>query len=108
MLVKKLEGGLVLGGVAKRIFGIWDTLLREGQGVEPHLHEGFEEIYYILSGKGKMVIDREEKEVEEGEVIYIPRNKVHALQNLSEDSLRFITVTVRVGKVEGETPPYIA
>lgn len=77
MLVEKLEGGLILHKATRRIVGIWDTALEQGQGVEPHHHEDLEELYYIISGRGRMNIEEEERVVEEREVIYIPPEKVH-------------------------------
>jgi mannose-6-phosphate isomerase-like protein (cupin superfamily) len=107
MLVEKLRGGLILGSDAERIFGIWDTTLQQGQRVEPHFHERFEEVYYILSGRGRIYIEDEEEEVERGDVVYIPKKKVHTLENPAEEPLRFITLTVSVEDL-GEAPPYIA
>jgi mannose-6-phosphate isomerase-like protein (cupin superfamily) len=109
MLVEKLRDGLVLAGTARRIFGLWDTELATGQGVRPHLHEEFEEVYYILSGRGRVRIGREEHEVTEGDVVYIPPGEVHTILCTSPGALRFITVTVALkNETQGlEEVPYI-
>lgn len=106
MRVERLKEGLILAGCAERIFGIWDTILEAGQGIEPHFHEDFEELYYILSGRGEMRIGGEEESVGEGDVVYIPKGKVHTIR-CSSGRLRFVTLTVSVDEEE-TVPPYIA
>jgi len=108
MFVEKLRGGLNLAGHARRIIAIFDTALPSGQAIQPHYHPDAEELYYILSGKGLMHIENEKREVETGDVVYIPPMKAHSLQNTSSTPVRFITLTVNAYKeVEGEIP-YIA
>lgn len=109
MLVEKLRGGLILAGSARRIFGVWDTTLDFGVGIQPHVHEDFEEVYYILSGRGRMRIGDEEEEVGEGALVYIPPGKVHTIACTSAEPLRFVTLTVAVGaEAESSDAPYIA
>lgn len=105
MFVEKLRGGLNLAGIANTIGAIYETTLESGQTIQPHYHPDAEELYYVLSGNGLMHIGNEHKEIETGDVVYIPPEKVHFLQNTSSDPLRFITLTVRVYKVEAM--PYI-
>lgn len=42
-----------------------------------------EEIWLILSGKGKLTIENETSELYRGEMIYIPAKKIHQIQNVS-------------------------
>lgn len=42
-----------------------------------HYHARTDEFYYIISGKGKMILDDEEIEVHPGVVVYIPRGVKH-------------------------------
>jgi mannose-6-phosphate isomerase-like protein (cupin superfamily) len=42
-----------------------------------HKHIGFDEIYYIINGTGKIVVDDEPKEVNEGMIIMVPKTKSH-------------------------------
>jgi mannose-6-phosphate isomerase-like protein (cupin superfamily) len=52
-----------------------------------------------------MHIGNERREVETGDVVYIPPEKVHFLQNTSAEQVRFITFTVKVHLAE--PMPYI-
>jgi mannose-6-phosphate isomerase-like protein (cupin superfamily) len=42
-----------------------------------HYHERTDEIYYILSGQGRMALDDAEVELHEGVVVYVPRGVKH-------------------------------
>lgn len=42
-----------------------------------HYHAQTDEIYYIISGHGTMVLDDDEIEVHEGVVVYVPRGTKH-------------------------------
>ncbi|KAK6380221.1 hypothetical protein LTS17_005410 [Exophiala oligosperma] len=46
----------------------------------PHRHEQAE-IYYITQGRGVVVIDGVEREVQSGDTIYIPGNAEHGIRN---------------------------
>ena len=42
-----------------------------------HYHERTDEIYHIIGGQGRMVLDGEEIELREGVVVYVPRGVKH-------------------------------
>lgn len=109
MFVKQIESGLDLRDVTERIAAIYDTYLPPGQGIEPHSHTGFEEVYYVVSGYGMMTIGCEQKEIYRGDVVHIPEMALHTLHNTAQVPLRFVTVTVRLTqeKKSGE-PSYFA
>ncbi|MCD4740926.1 MAG: cupin domain-containing protein [Desulfobacteraceae bacterium] len=48
--------------------------------IEAHV-DPYEEIYYILKGKGEMLVGKDTKEVKKGDAIFIPKGDVHALLN---------------------------
>jgi mannose-6-phosphate isomerase-like protein (cupin superfamily) len=51
----------------------------EGGGlVDPHAHPTHE-FYYILGGRGVMKIADEEREVRQGDLVYIPPNATHSI-----------------------------
>lgn len=108
MFVEKLRGGIDLTGCANKIVAIFETTLERGETIQPHFHPDAEELYYILAGKGVMHIGEETREVETGDVIYIPPATVHFLQNTSSGQVRFITLTVKVYKVEPLPPTVVA
>jgi quercetin dioxygenase-like cupin family protein len=54
-----------------------------GGAVHPHSHHTHE-YYYVLQGRGVMVIGDEEREVVPGDFVYIPPDEVHSIRTLSD------------------------
>ena len=46
-------------------------------GAKPHYHKRATELYYVLEGSGKVVLDDEEREVRPGTMVHIPPGVVH-------------------------------
>jgi len=108
MFTKPIENGLLLDNIAMNIQAVYDSTLPPGESIPLHYHPIMEEIYYILSGYGRMVIADDEKEVSRGDVIFIPVLSQHMIKNTGEVPLRFITVSVRVAiNKNDEATPYI-
>lgn len=60
------------------------------------------EVYYIITGKGIMYIGSEEKEVGEGDTVYIPPGAVQCIKNTGEEELVFICLVDPPWKAEDE------
>jgi mannose-6-phosphate isomerase-like protein (cupin superfamily) len=52
-----------------------------------HLHHESEEIYLFISGRGRMTLGDEEREVEGGDSVLIPPNTPHKLVNAGNEPL---------------------
>jgi mannose-6-phosphate isomerase-like protein (cupin superfamily) len=66
-----------------------------------HAHEP-EQCYYVIKGKGLMVIESEIKEVSAGDAIYIPSNKKHGIKNIGDEVLEYLTANSPVFAKEYE------
>lgn len=66
-----------------------------------HMHEP-EQCYYIIKGKGLMIIEDESKEVMSGDAIYIPSNKKHGIKNMGDEVLEYLTTNSPVFSKEYE------
>lgn len=63
-------------------------------GIFPkHVHPEREEIYYVLSGSGILMIEDSEVEIFEGDAVYISGNVQHGLKNFSLKDLLILYVT---------------
>ena len=60
------------------------------------------EIYIILDGKGRMVIDEEAQEVNKGHVVYIPPNAVQCIENIGTGDLIFYCIVDPAWREEDE------
>jgi mannose-6-phosphate isomerase-like protein (cupin superfamily) len=67
-----------------------EARLPAGAATAPHFHPVTEEIYYILSGAGRMQIGEQTAEVGPGDAIAIPPGAVHTITNTGRDVLRFL------------------
>jgi quercetin dioxygenase-like cupin family protein len=56
-----------------------------GGHVEPHSHPTHE-FYYVLSGRGIMEIEGDVSEIGQGDLVYIPPDKVHTLRPVSDNA----------------------
>jgi len=65
-----------------------EASLPAGITTERHYHKISEEFYYILTGRGVVEIDGEEREVTTGDAILIPPGAWHQIRAL--DSLNFL------------------
>ena len=49
----------------------------EIDGAKPHYHKVATELYYVLEGEGKVLLDGEEEAVRPGTIVHIPPGVVH-------------------------------
>lgn len=80
-LVRSFEGNISEpeGEKIREVFSNGEIGIAEAEveDAELHYHEEMEEIYYVVEGEGKMVLDEEEMDLEEGDLIYIPSEVQH-------------------------------
>jgi len=50
-----------------------------GGAVHPHAHPTHE-YYYVISGRGVMTISGENRDIAQGDLVYIPPNEIHSLR----------------------------
>jgi len=67
------------------------AILPAGNVIEEHSDE-VEEIYFILTGGGLMKVGGEEREVHEGDAIWIPAGEPHRLENTTEDTTVILVI----------------
>jgi mannose-6-phosphate isomerase-like protein (cupin superfamily) len=58
-----------------------------------HAHDDMEEVYYILTGKGKMVIGDDEFPIRAGDAFYVPFGEYHVTYNTGNQPLAMVWVT---------------
>jgi mannose-6-phosphate isomerase-like protein (cupin superfamily) len=60
-----------------------------GRATRPHRLD-MVEVYYLVAGRGRMVIDGLSREVGPGQAIYIPAGAVQFIENIGPDELDFL------------------
>ncbi len=61
-----------------------------------HSHDDREEVYYVLSGTGKMVVGDDEFPIRAGDALYVPFGEFHATYNTGIRPMAVIWVTAGV------------
>lgn len=68
------------------------TDLKPGKSTRGHNHPGQEEVYFFITGRGRMEIDDQIFDVQEGDVVLIPDGCFHRVHNYTERMLSFVCV----------------
>jgi mannose-6-phosphate isomerase-like protein (cupin superfamily) len=50
-----------------------------------------EQCYYIIKGKGLMIMEDDTREVNAGDAVYIPSNMKHGIKNIGNEVLEYLT-----------------
>jgi mannose-6-phosphate isomerase-like protein (cupin superfamily) len=58
----------------------------------PHRLKNSSEVYYILSGTGRIHVGEDESMVSSGTLVYIPPGEVQSMENCGEDDLTFLVI----------------
>jgi mannose-6-phosphate isomerase-like protein (cupin superfamily) len=76
-------------------------VIAPGKSCLKHYHPECEESYYILSGKGEMIIEDESRTLQAGDCVFIPSKKWHQIINSSHtENLVFIAVCAKAWNLE--------
>jgi mannose-6-phosphate isomerase-like protein (cupin superfamily) len=67
-----------------------EARLPVGGATQEHFHPRAEEIYYIMHGTGKILIEGEPREIRAGDAIAIPPGQKHKLWNTGAETLRLL------------------
>ena len=89
-------GAVLLGDYARKsgFKMIHDNVLEPGASIGEHRHEGDEELYIILSGRGCMKVDGEPREVGAGDMCLTRSGHSHDLTNSLEGPMHFLVIGV--------------
>ncbi len=67
------------------------AVLAPGKEIEAHV-DPYEEIYFVLEGKGRIRVGQESREVGPMDATYLPAGVPHALLNTGEEDLVILVV----------------
>jgi mannose-6-phosphate isomerase-like protein (cupin superfamily) len=68
------------------------TLLNPFKQTTGHNHSGQEEVYFFVSGQGRMEVDEKTLLVTAGDVVLVPDGSFHRVYNETTESLYFVCV----------------
>lgn len=86
----------LLDGVPGSVFKyVRDITVPPGSVIGEHPHSDDEEVYFIISGTGVMVVDGEERVVGPGSAILTLSGSTHGIRNDATENLRLFVVCAR-------------
>lgn len=66
--------------------------LAPGQAQTPHAHDDQDKVYFVLEGRGEVVVDGARETLEAGEAIVAPAGSSHGLRNDGDAPLLALVV----------------
>jgi len=64
--------------------------LERNNKTKPNIHPSSEEMFYVLTGRGRIIVENESADIEPGLAIYIPPNVVHIFENTGTEPIVFL------------------
>jgi quercetin dioxygenase-like cupin family protein len=98
---------------ADGVVGPWECVdymtIPPGTQFGVHVHDGSEELYAILKGRGTALLDGEEHAVGPGDFLMLRNGGAHGLRNDGPDAIELLCVCVYLGETHRLIPvPYPA
>lgn len=79
------------GGLSAKECSACVIRVAQGETVRPaHSHPHGEEVIYILSGSGRVMVSGEVSPVREGSTVLFPTGEIHMLQNTGESEMKVV------------------
>ncbi len=70
------------------------VLLPPGASIGAHRHEGVEEFYYVMTGQGTAMVNKETAPIAKGDAVPVLLNEVHSFRNTGTEPLELMVVGV--------------
>jgi glyoxylate utilization-related uncharacterized protein len=82
-----------------------ETTLPVGTKIGLHPHEGNEEIYYVVEGKGEMTVDGETFVMDPGTACLTKSGSKHTFSNIGDTELKIIVIEAVFDKKDKKDKP---
>lgn len=78
------------------------AIVHPGESTLPHVLERSTELYYILSGRGEMHIQNEQRPVHPGQIVHIPPKARQFIRNTGPEDLVFLCIVAPKWQADDE------
>ena len=69
-----------------------ESELPPGAGFPGHVHEEYEEIFYVLEGEIEYLIGDEWASADKGSTVFVPAGTAHGFRNPGQDTCRHLAI----------------
>jgi quercetin dioxygenase-like cupin family protein len=85
---------LVLDRAQAATSEVFVVVLEPGEAPPLHKHDDTEQVFYILSGKGRLEIgsERQPHSVMPGDVVRVPPSTLHRIECVGREALRYLAI----------------
>ncbi len=90
-VIRSKDGVLVFEIEKNNEYSIAYGEIAVGEKNKKHKLE-MQELYYIIQGIGKIIVDNSEELIEKGDIITIPGNTTQQIQNTGKEKLKFLMI----------------
>ena len=73
------------------------AFLPTGKSFQAHYHEDMQEIFILIKGAARILVDNEQAEICEGDTVVVPVGSVHSMENVGKYDVEYIVVGVSKG-----------
>lgn len=80
---------------SKKVQAIVAVVPPEAAHLEYHYHTENETLILVLSGEGKEIVEGKEYPVKANDIIYVPAQEKHTIQNTGKTDLKYLEVIIR-------------
>ena len=63
-----------------------------GQVQKVHAHTGADKLYFVVEGSGDFIVGKETRRLGKGQILYVPQNVEHGVNNTGPDRLTVLIV----------------
>ena len=78
--------------LGSRLLGLLESELPPGAGFPAHVHEEYEEIFYVLQGDIDYLIGDEWATAPQGSTVFVPAGTAHGFRNSSRATARHLAI----------------
>jgi quercetin dioxygenase-like cupin family protein len=78
--------------LGSRLLGLLESEIPPGAGFPGHVHDEYEEVFYVLDGDMEYRLDDAWFPASAGSVVFIPPGHVHAFRNVSDREARHLAI----------------
>jgi len=83
-------------GCASRRLTLGHTTIYPTGTTTGHKHDDMEEVYYVVMGKGTMVVGEDEYQIEQGDALYVPPGVFHTTKQSGNLPLIVVWITAKI------------
>ena len=78
------------------------AFLPKGKSFRSHYHEDLQEVFIIIKGHVRIIVDNEQGELCKGDTVVIPVGSIHLMENIGKGDAEYIVIGVSKG-TKGKT-----